>query len=74
MAMTGDAMAALVQSKIEALTNYPDQTESPVFSDVRILKAFCEGIVEYIQAHSEVPPGSFTNGGGSVTGVGGPVQ
>jgi hypothetical protein len=74
MAMTGDAMAAMVKTKIEALTDFPATGQSPVFADDRVLKAFCQGIVEYIQANAVVPStGLVTSGpgsGGAVTATG----
>lgn len=51
---TKTVMANLIKTKIEAITNYPDQGVSPVFVDIRILEAICEGVIEHLVANTLV--------------------
>lgn len=74
MAMTGAGMKAMVKAKIQAVSNFPGAGETPTFVDDRVLQAFCEGVVEYIQTAAVVPStGTVTSGpgaGGAVTASG----
>lgn len=70
MALSGSALAALIKQKIEALSNFPTAGQSPVVADDRALLALAEAIVEHIQMDATVLPGTFSNTGGPVTGVG----
>lgn len=62
MGMTGSGMKASVEAKIAALSNFPQTGQTPQIMDDRVLEAFCEGIVEYIQSAAVVPPGTFKDG------------
>jgi len=66
MALSASGMKSLIKSKIEAISNYPQSPDSPVFADERILQALCEGIVEHITGNAVVPStGTVTTGPGS---------
>lgn len=54
MALDPNAMAALIKSNIEAITNYPAAGESPVFVDDRIVQAICKGITDHFKAALQV--------------------
>lgn len=70
MSLDSNAMAALVKSNIQAITNYPAPGQSPVFVDDRIIQAICKGIVDHIKAAAVVnSTGSVTSG----VAVGDPV-
>lgn len=74
MPLSSSGMKTLIKTKIEAIANYPQAGQSPVFVDDRILQAICEGIVEHIQANAVVPStGTVLTGpgaGGSVSTTG----
>ena len=71
MAMNETAMAALIKANIEALSNWPNNGQTPVIVDIRILEAVCKGIIDHIKAAQTVTStGLVTSGpgaGGAVT-------
>jgi hypothetical protein len=70
MALDKDVLGALMKSKLEALTNFPSPSKSPVIPDDRVLKALADAIVTHITSAGVVQPGTFSNGFGPITGQG----
>lgn len=66
MAMDPAAMAALVKSNVEAITDYPETGKHPIFVDVRILEAICKGIIDHIKAAQVVVSQGADPQGGTV--------
>jgi len=71
MALSETAMAALIKTNIEALTNFPNTGQSPVFVDQTVLVAFCKGIIDHIKAAAVVTASGSDPQGGTqnVTGT-----
>jgi hypothetical protein len=64
-------LAGLIQSNIEAITDYPAPGQHPIFQDTRILLAISQAIVSHIQSAAVVEPGTFeVPGFGAVVGMG----
>ncbi len=68
MALDEDAMAALVKANLEAITDYPIDGQSPVIVDLRLITAFCKGIIDHIKnagvvTTTGVQPGAATRTG-----------
>lgn len=66
MALNIDTLAGLMKSEIEGCFGPADDQER--------LECFCnalsKAIIDHVKAAAEVQPGSFSNSGGAVTGVG----
>jgi hypothetical protein len=58
-----DAMLAAMKSAYEGIGNGDAETKE-------YLKVFATGIIKYMQENAEILPGTFTNSGGDVTGIG----
>lgn len=66
MPMSASGMAALIKANIQALNDWPNPGQSPVFVDDRIVEAFCQGIIDHIKANQTVvSTGTVTSGAGS---------
>lgn len=73
MAMTGPGLASAIKIAVEAVSNYPDAGESPIFTNDAALQAFCEALVTYLQTNMQLDPGTFNISSTPVTGLGGPA-
>lgn len=71
MAMTGAGLSAVLKANLEAAFDVVDTARLQKFCD-----AAGNAIVDYIQANAQVEPGTFTapSGGGTITGLGGPID
>lgn len=67
MAMNENTMAALVKANVQAISNYPETGVHPIFSDDRVLQAFCKGIIDHIKAAMVVTSSGGDPQGGTVT-------
>ena len=73
MAMTASSLKARIKTKIEAVNNFPETGQHPIFADERIIMALAEAIVEEIQQNAKVPfPIAVTVSTG--TGIGGTTE
>ena len=71
MALSAVTLAALMKSKIEAVSDFPSAGTHPIFSDDRILLAVAQAVVEHIVANAQVIVTSVT-GVQSGAGTSGP--
>lgn len=69
MSLDENAMAALVKSNIQAIANYPNSGENPVFVRDDILVAFCKGIIDHIKAAGVVTTTGVAAGAVTRTGT-----
>ena len=68
MAMTESGMAEALYSAMEAA--YGTIPPEGIAETKKYLMVFATGIVSYIHGNADVLPGSFSNIGGSVSGIG----
>jgi hypothetical protein len=71
MALNGATLAALIQTNIQALTNFPTTGQTPNVIDNRVLVAIANAIVSHIQSSAVVTIPSVS-GVTTGTGVSGP--
>lgn len=69
MALSETGMAALVKANIQALSNYPNPGESPVFVRDDILVAICKGIIDHLKANGVVTTTGVAAGAVTRTGT-----
>ena len=67
MGLDKNAMAALIKTNIQAITDFPSTGDQPAFVDDRVLQAFCQGIIDHIKAAMVVHSSGADPQGGTVT-------